>query len=143
MAVEITLKGRRIPLIYTTYEMKQMQEEIAPLSELNRAIYGRNPKDETDTSGYASAEHLSNVAKLIRILGNAGLEESGEEGNLTDKWVLRAIKPGELVEMVNACTDAMNEGMESEIPDDIEKKAKEGPVDVTLEEIKKKKDKAG
>ena len=36
---------------------------------------------------------------------------------------------------------AMNEGMMSEIPDKIDEKAKEGPVDVTLEEIKKKDEK--
>lgn len=135
MAVSITLKGREIPLIYTTYEMKQLQEEIAPLGKLNYAIYGRNPDDENDRSKYASAEHLEAVAKLIRILGNAGLEEAGEEPDLTDKKVMRAIRPADLVEMVNACTQAMDEGYESEIP--VEKQ--KGPVDVTLEKINKKK----
>ena len=136
MAVSITLKGREIPLIYTTYEMKQLQEEIAPIGKLSKVIYGRNPEDEADTSGYASAAHLGTVAKLIRILGNAGLEEAGEEPDLTDKWVLRAIKPSELVEMLNKCTDAMDEGMASEIPEE----KKQGRVDVTLEKINKKKE---
>lgn len=136
MAVSITLKGREIPLLYTTFEMKQLQEEIAPISKLSKVIYGRNPEDETDTSGYASAAHLGTVAKLVRILGNAGLEEAGEEPDLTDKKVLRAIKPADLVEIVNKCTDAMNEGMVSEIPEE----KKEGRVDVTLEKINKKKE---
>ena len=35
------------------------------------------------------------MAKLIRILGNAGLEEAGEAPDLTDKKVLRAMKPAD------------------------------------------------
>ena len=135
--VTITLKGREVPLLYTTFEMKQLQEEIAPLGELNYRVYGRNPDDEADMSRYATAEHLTAVAKMIRILGNAGLEEAGEEPDLTDKKVLRAFKPGDLVEMLNACMRAMDEGYESEIP----KKEETGPVDVTLEQINKKKEK--
>ncbi len=135
--VTINLKGREIPLLYTTWEMKQMQEEIAPLSKLNYVIFGRNPDDKLDTKNFGSADHLSAVAKMIRILGNAGLEETGKDGDLTDKKILRAIRPGQLVEIVNTCANALNEGMASEIPE----KEEEGPVDVTLEEIKKKKEK--
>lgn len=142
MAV-ITLKGREIPLLYSTYEMLKMQEEIAPLNQLNYVLFGRNPEDEKDRSRYATADHLNAVAKAIRILGNAGLEEAGEEGDLTDKKVMRAIKPGELATIINTCAEAMNEGMYSEIPDKTDEKAKQGPVDVTLEEINKKKEKDG
>lgn len=131
---KITLKGREIPLLYTVYEMKQVQEEIAPLGEFQYIIFGRNKDDEKDTSKYAGAEHLGAVAKLIRILGNAGLEEAGEAADLTDKWVLRAMKPAALVDAVNACMEAMSEGMASEIPE----KESDEPVDVTLEQMKKK-----
>ena len=131
----ITLKGREIPLIYTTWEMKQVQEEIGPLSKAINLVLGRNPEDKDDISGYGSAEHLCAAAKLIRILGNAGLEEAGAEPDLTEKKIMRALKPGELAQAINACIEAMNEGMESEIPP----KEEEGPVDVTLEEINKKK----
>ena len=139
MAVTITLKGRVIPLAYTTYEMKQMQEEIAPLDKINSAIFGRNPEDETDTSRYATPEHLEAVAKMIRILGNAGLEEAGEEPDLTDKKVLRSIRPADLVDIMQKGVAAMNEGLESEIPPE----KKEGRVDVTLEKINKKKEAEG
>lgn len=135
----ITLKGREIPLIYTVWEMKQVQEEIAPLGDFQYVIFGRNKEDENDTSLYGGAAHLEAVAKLIRILGNAGLEEAGEAADLTDKKVMRALKPAELVGAINACFAAMNEGMASEIPE----KEQEGPVDVTLEEMKKKKEKDG
>ena len=137
--VSITLKGREVPLLYTTFEMKTIQEEIAPIGKALKLVLGRNPEDENDTSLYGGAEHIAAAAKLIRILGNAGLEESGENADLTDKKVMRAIKPGDLALMVNACFDAMNEGMKSEIPE----KKEEGPVDVTLEEMKKKEVKDG
>lgn len=135
----ITLKGREIPLLYTVYEMKQVQEEIAPLSRAISLILGRNPDDKEDMSKYGGAEHLGAAAKLIRILGNAGLEEAGEAPDLTDKKVLRAIRPADMATMVNACMDAMQEGMASEIPE----KEETGPVDVTLEEINKKKEREG
>ena len=135
----ITLKEREIPLLYTTWEMKQVQEEIGPLSRAISLVLGRNPDDKNDTSRYGSAEHLEAAAKLIRILGNAGLEEAGENPDLTDKKILRAIRPGDLAMIISTCMDAMNEGMASEIPE----KKEEGPVDVTLEEMKKKKEKDG
>lgn len=131
----ITLKGREIPLIYTVWEMKEIQEELGPLSTAIRLVLGRNPEDPEDTSRYGSAEHLKAAASLIRILGNAGLEEAGEAPDLTNKKILRALRPSELIEAINECINAMNEGMASEIPE----KKKEGPVDVVLEEIERKK----
>ena len=133
----ITLKGREIPLLYTTLEMKQVQEEIAPIGRTIIIVQGRNPDDQTDMSRFCSAEHLGAVAKLIRILGNAGLEEAGEAPDLTEKKIMRAIRPAEVLDAVLTCLGAMNEGMESEIPE----QEPEGPVDVTLEEINKKKEK--
>ena len=137
--VTITLKGREIPLLYMSYEMKQVQEEIGPINRAISMVLGRNPEDKDDHSLFATAEHLDAVAKMVRILGNAGLEEAGEEPNLTEKKILRALKPSEIGDVVNACMNSMAEGMESEIPE----KKPEGPVDVTLEEINKKKEKDG
>lgn len=133
---EITLKGRRIPLLYTVYEMKQVQEEICSLGDFQYVVFGRNRDDESDQSKYGSAEHLAAIAKLIRIMGNAGLEEAGEEPNLTEKGIMRAIRPANIPDYISACADALNEGMSSEYP----KEEAEGPVDVTLEEMNKKKE---
>ena len=80
----ITLKGREIPLLYTTYEMKQIQEEVAPFTKAVAMLLGRNPEDEDDTSRFGSAEHLEAIGKILRILGNAGLEEAGEKADLTE-----------------------------------------------------------
>ena len=135
--ITIRLKGREIPLVYTTFEMKTIQEEIAPLTKAIRMVLGRNPEDEEDTSPFGGAEHIGAAAKMIRILGNAGLEEAGEIGDLTDKKVMRALRPADLAEVMNACMSAMSEGMASEIPE----KEETGPVDVTLEQMKKKEQK--
>ena len=135
----IILKGREIPLLYTTYEMKIVQEELGPISRAISLVLGRNPDDPDDRSMYGGAEHLTAAAKLIRIMGNAGLEESGQDADLTDKKVMRALKPFDLADAINACMDAMAVGMSSEIPE----KEEEGPVDVTLEEMKKKDGKDG
>ena len=138
--ITINLKGREIPLAFTTLEMKTLQEEImTPISKAINLTLGRTPEDSKDKSLYGSAEHLEAAAKMIRILGNAGLEEAGEEPNLTDKFVMRALKPTELAGAISICMDAMTEGMASEIPE----KKKTGPVDVVLEEIQKKKEKDG
>lgn len=136
--VKVTLKGREIPLLYTTYEMKLIGEQIAPIQKSIRLMMGQNPEDEKDTSLYGSAQQIETIGKMICILGNAGLEEAGEDPDLTEKKVLRILRPAELGDTVNRLIDALNEGMLSEIPE----KKKDGPVDVTLEEMNKKKEKA-
>jgi len=135
--VEITLKGRKIPLIYTLMEMKAIQEELGPTEQAIAKMYAKNPEDNKDMSLVGGKEQIETLAAMIRIMGNAGLEEAGEEGNLTDKGILRALKPAALWEMAGACLNAINEGMNSEIPE----KEQAGPVDVTLEEIRKKNEK--
>ena len=135
--VTITLKGREIPLLYTTQEMLTIQQEIAPIADAISLAIGRNPEDDDDRSKYMGTKHLEALAKMIRILGNAALDEAGENADLTDKKILRAIKPAEIPEAINKCMTAMQEGMASEIPE----KEDDGPVDVVLEEMKKKKEK--
>lgn len=132
----IELRGKKIPLAYTVLEMKSLQEEIAPLGDLQYVILGQNKEDETDMSGYGTPEHLTAIAKMIRILGNAGLEEDGQEPELTEKYIMRAIRPGDLPLYVSACMQAMTDGMRSEIPT---KEKKAGRTDATLEEIERKK----
>ena len=136
---EITLKGRKIPLLYTMLEMKQIQEEVAPVGEFLYLMLGVNKDNPEDRSLYATAEHLEALGKTIRILGNAGLEEAGETPDLTDQWVMRAIRPAKIQDAMQRCLDAINDGMASEIP----AKKSDEPVDVTLEQLEKKKEKDG
>ncbi len=135
----ITLKGREIPLLYTVYEMKQIQEDMGPLGDLYYMIMGTTRENPEDREGFGTPKHLDALAKLVRILGNAGLEEAGENPDLTEKKILRAIKPGDFADLVMACAKAVTEGVKSEIPEEKGDK----PVDVTLEEINKKKERDG
>ena len=136
--VSIKLKGREIPLLDTVMEMKTIQEEVVPLDRLASAIYGRNPDNDQDASLYAGPKHLETLAKMIRILGNAALEEKGEKPDLTDKWIMRAMKP--TADAIRGAIDTimatLDEGMQSEIPE----KHSDEPVDAGLEEMEKKKE---
>jgi len=132
---KINLKGREIPLIFTMMELRDMQKEIARADDLQYVLFGRNKQDEKDISGYCSPAHLDAVAKAIRIMGNAGLEEAGEAPDLTDKKILRQLSPARILEASTACLEAISEGMASEIPP----KEADGPVDVGLQEMERKK----
>jgi len=139
--IEITLKGRKIPLLYTTLEMKQIQEEVVRIGPFMRMLFGKAENDgEDEASLFGGPEQLNAIGKCIRILGNAGLEEAGEEANLTDKWVMRALKPSMISEAMITCMEAINDGLSSEIPPAPESGE---PVDVTLEDIEKKSAKEG
>lgn len=140
--ITITLRGREIPLSYMSFEMMEIQQEIGPLDKAINIALGRNPEDPEDREMFGGAEHLKALGTLIRILGNAGIEEAGEQfgkPDLTDRWILKALKPSEIGLAGALCMNAMTEGMASEIPP----KEEEGPVDVTLEEMKKKDGAAG
>jgi len=50
---------------------------------------------------------------------------------------MRSVSPYDFPEIINACAAALTEGYLSEIP----REKKEGPVDVTLEKMEKKKEK--
>lgn len=132
---KINLKGREVPLLFTMMEMKAMQEEICRLDDLQYVLFGRNKENPDDMSGYCSAEHLGALAKALRIMGNAGLEEAWEAPDLTDKKVMRSLNPRMIGEACTACMEAISEGMASEIPP----KTAEGPVDVGLQEMEAKK----
>lgn len=111
----ITLKNRVIPLAFTCQELLDIQLEIAtPFRDAISIVLGRNPKDKKDSSKMGSNEHLTAAAKLVRILGNAGLEESGQEADLTDKKVMRMLKPADVAEAVNVCIDVINDNMSNE-----------------------------
>lgn len=147
--VTITLKGREIPLLFTTLEMKTIQEEVGVnFGDVAKLIYGKNPDvgfdieksdEENDKAAdiFGSSRHMDALGKTVMVLGNAGLEESGKDPDLTVKKVLRMIRPVEIREVINKVLDAMlNDGMKSEIPP----KNENEPVDVTLEEINRKKE---
>ena len=132
----IILKGREIPLLYTVFEMKEIQEDLCPLGELFYRLLGSNGEDPEDRSGFGGPDHLSAVAKLVRIMGNAGLEEAGENPDLTEKKIMRAMKPAQITDVVKACSEVIREALESEVPET----DSDEPKDVVLEKLNKKKE---
>ncbi|MBR3334309.1 MAG: hypothetical protein IKG23_08485 [Clostridia bacterium] len=138
---EIKIGGRTVPLKYTAYEMIGIQREIGCTAfELKDQVFGIRLEDEDDPSSVRldvvkDPERLEKLGKLIAILGNAGLEEAGEIADLTEKWVLRQMKPALILGYAVATMAEIGAG------NMMEKKPEEnaGPVDEGLEEIQAKK----
>ena len=136
----IKIGGRDIPFLYTTYELVAIQEEIGCTGhQLRDEVFGIHLADEDDPSSVVfdcvtDGKKTKKLGTLIRILGNAGLEEQGEEPNLTDKWVLRNMKPGLLLVYALGAFAVINEGNQMEA-----KQEEIGPVDEGLEEEQAKK----
>ena len=138
----IRIGGREIPLMYTTMELIGIQEEIGCTgAQLRDEVFGIRMQDEDDPNSIVfdcvtQAKKTKNLGKLIRILGNAGLEEEGKEADLTDKWILKNIKPGMIIGYALAAWAVINEGNKIE---STRKEEEQGPVDEGLEEENAKK----
>ena len=139
---EIKIGGRVIPLLYTTYEMIAVQREIGCTAfQLREEVFGLKQTDEDDPGSIVlevatDPEKTAKLGTLIRILGNAGLEEKGEEPDLTDKWILRNMKPALILPYAVTVMAEILEGNKVEQPAAEEQ---EGPRDLFLEEENAKK----
>ncbi len=141
---EIKIGGRVVPLSYSAYEMIEIQKQIGCTAfQLKDVVFGiQKEENENDpnakpkvTIGVADdPERLEKMGKLITILGNAGLEEKGEEPDLTEKWVLRQMKPALIIGYAIATMAEITAGNMMEA-----KTEENGPVDETLEEEQTKK----
>ena len=140
--MDIKIGKRTIPLFYSTYELIEIQKDIGCTGfELRDKVFGIVQEDEDDPMSIrmtcvTDPEKTERLGKLIRILGNAGLEEAGEEANLTDKWILRNMKTSLFMAYAIAAMAVITEGNKAEEP--VPEK-EEGPVDEVLEEQEAKK----
>ena len=139
----IKIGGREIPLFYSSLELVDIQKEIGCTSfQLNEEVFGVHMEDEDDPKSIrfgvmTDGEKLERFGKLVRILGNAGLEEDGKEPDLTDKAVLRAMKPSLLLAYGLAVMAVVNDAQMSEAA--AEEQEESGPVDELVEEENRKK----
>lgn len=137
--MEIMIGGRDIPLMLTTYELIAIQEEIGcTVGQLRDHVFGIEHNLETDEYSFSLAtdkEKMKKFGTLIRILGNAGLEEAGQEPDLTDKWILRHMRPAMIMPFVILLTEVVNDAMRMESGG-----TQTGPVDEALEEENRKKE---
>ena len=138
----VEIGGREIPLYYSSLELVDIQKDIGCTAfQLNEEVFGIHLEDEDDPRSVrfgviTDGDKLEKFGKLIRILGNAGLEEEGREPDLTDRWILRHMKPGMVMVYVIAVTAVIFEGnnIESTVTEE-----EQGPVDEGLEEQNAKK----
>ena len=137
------LGGREIPLYYSTYETIAIQEEIGCTAyQLKEVVFGAEKIDEElgwepENMRLTVANDPARMKKLgtlIRILGNAGLEEEGQAPDLTDKWILRNMKPGSVLLYAVIVLAVISTGNSMEA-----KEENQGPVDEILEEENAKK----
>lgn len=137
---EIKIGGRTIPLLYSTYEMIEIQKQLGCTSfELKDKVFGIKQEDEDDPystrmTAVNDPEKMEKIGKLIAILSNAGLEERGEKADITPKWVLRNMKPSLIVSYAIAAMTEITIGNMMEA-----KSEEKGPVDEGLEEEQAKK----
>ena len=138
--IEINIGGRIVPLNYSAYEMIAIQQDIGCTAfQLKEVVFGVRLENEDDPKSLKldvvnDPERVEKLGKLIRILGNAGLEEKGEPADLTDKWVLRNMKPAMVLAYAVAALSEIIMGNTMEA-----KKEESGPVDEGLEEEQAKK----
>lgn len=138
----VEIGGREIPLYYSSLELVDIQKDIGCTAfQLNEEVFGIHLEDEDDPRSVrfgviTDGDKLEKFGKLIRILGNAGLEEEGKEPDLTDRWILRHMKPGMVMVYVIAAVAVISEGNKIESTATEEE---QGPVDEGLEEQNAKK----
>ena len=83
--LEIRIGGRTIPMLLTTWEVIQIQEEIGcTVPQMWDQVFGIEHimEDDGDKTVFHVVENKDMMRKLgmlIRICGNAGLEEAGQE----------------------------------------------------------------
>ena len=144
--MEIIIGGRTIPLLLTTFELVAIQEEIGcTVAQLRDEVFGAYRDEENSKEGkpqwYFSvatdAAKMKKLGTLIRITGNAGLEDAGQDPDLTDKWILRNIKPAMVLPVAIVMMAVVNDSMMMETA---KKEEHTGPVDVTIEEENRKKE---
>ena len=137
---EINIGGRVVPLSYSAYEMIAIQKDIGCTSfQLKDEVFGVRLEDEDDPKSLRldvvnDPGKIEKLGKLVRILGNAGLEERGQDADLTDKWVLRNMKPALILAYAVAAMGEVISGNTMEA-----KRETNGPVDEGLEEEQAKK----
>ena len=144
--MEIIIGKRTIPLLLTTFELIEIQKEIGcTVAQLRDEVFGVYQDEENGPEGKpkwhfsvaTDGKKMEKLGKLIRITGNAGLEDAGQDPDLTDKWILRNIKPAMVLPIALVMMTVVNESMMIETA---KKEENSGPVDVTIEEENRKKE---
>ena len=120
----LRIGDREIPLRFRMNQFAEAEEEIGSMAEIEDLLM----------NGKARAR---NLAKMIRIMGNAGLKHEGQEPDLTDEWLLENMMPKYLQAYQVAVCMAMSEETQMQAPKAMGENEER---DLVLEELNKKKD---
>ena len=143
----IKIGEREIPLALTALELVTIQEDLGcTVLQVRDEVFGiKQDFENLDKDGNPKTtlgilddpQRVKKLATLIRIMGNAGLEDEGKEPDLTDRWILKHMSPatGMILAYSVAVQTAINVMMSVEIPAE-----EEGAVDLILEEENRKKE---
>ena len=114
-------------------------------AQLRDEVFGAYQDEENGPEGKpqwhfsvaTDAAKMKKLGTLIRITGNAGLDDAGQDPDLTDKWILRNIKPAMVLPVAIVMMAVVNDAMMMETA---KKDENSGKIDVTLQEINRKKE---
>lgn len=123
----IKVGGRELTLIFTLRAIAKLEEELGEDVILN------------DKQLDALLCRPGKLTKLLAVMANEGELAAGREPDVTADWLGGKLRPGRLPGLQTAALEAITRGMRMETDDTDENEA----VDVVLEEIKKKDEKAG
>lgn len=116
-----TVGGRELALSFTLDAMDQIERRL-----------GMKFGSETLTE---SVKDWKKTIAILCILARAGAEERGEDPEgITEAWISKRVRPGQLMELQIAVLAAIQDGMKMET-EETEKCAEE---DVVLQELAKK-----
>ena len=125
---ELTIGKRKIPLVFDMDSWIEIEENVCALSRLNEVV------DQHNMQGRKS-DMLRSLVAMVRIMGNEGLELDGQSRDLTDEWLKKNIRPGQMLDIKVAVITEIDKGMRLETVEHKENEER----DLVLEEINKKK----
>jgi len=128
---ELKIGGRVIPLVFNWDSWSEMERDVCALSKLRSALDQRRSEKLT-------SDAVDIITGIIRVLGNQGLELSGQPRDLTDKWLRQNLRPREMTIYRDAVVDEIDGEMASEE----NRRDPDAERDLVLEEINEKKTEA-
>lgn len=120
--------GRDLHLTFTCAAMDAMEKRFGESVELNNI----------EQAVIQQTKDRKCLIAMLAIMANAGAEERGEPQDITEEWLAKHTRPGNLPSAQIAVIEAVADGMRMENGEGDE----DAERDLVLEELKKK-DKAG
>lgn len=120
----IAIAGKEFPLGFDVRAwINELEPEFGSLTRMTDCLFGQ---DKPMTAG----------VYVLAMTINAGFRLAGEKKTIKQDWLLDNLQPKELATAIGAAENAIFSCFEQEEKDD----AKDGAVDVVLEELEAKKE---